>query len=154
MYDRTRLDLWLAGLRSGRFPKGRGWLHVRKDEYGNVVGGGEEGFCCIGVLCEVAIENGAVIPRTPNTGTVAYGIDKRDTEAPIEAVEWLGFRVDLFDGLGILPDEIEWNSLAQANDYYPDLGFADNPEIAELTFAQIADLIEANYTFWLPREEG
>jgi hypothetical protein len=43
--------LWVEVLRSGKYPQGRGKL-VR------VMGGEPVGFCCLGVLCELAVGEG------------------------------------------------------------------------------------------------
>ncbi len=41
---------WLKALRSGDYPQTHGILHD------------EEGFCCLGVLCDLAVEGGVVDP--------------------------------------------------------------------------------------------
>lgn len=44
---------WVERLRSGKYPQARSYLHVEGD-----------GFCCLGVLCELAVEAGVVRRQT------------------------------------------------------------------------------------------
>jgi hypothetical protein len=68
--------LWVEVLRSGKYPQGRGKL-VR------VMGGEPVGFCCLGVLCELAVGEGvaewqkwagieAGNPEVPVNNTLRY----------------------------------------------------------------------------------
>lgn len=50
--------MWVTGLLSGLYPQGIGSLHVLPSETTS-----KEGFCCLGVLCEVAIRAGVELKR-------------------------------------------------------------------------------------------
>lgn len=55
-------EKWVAALRSGEYEQGRGYLNR-----------GEQ-FCCLGVLCEVAITAGVDLPKARlDNGTTKYG---------------------------------------------------------------------------------
>ena len=55
--------LWLKALRSGRFKQGRLRLCVVSDN-------GDKRHCCLGVLEEVAVEQGVIESYTPNRATL------------------------------------------------------------------------------------
>lgn len=44
------LDLWTTALESGEYTQGKGYLRKSVD--------GEDEFCCLGVLCDIAIKDG------------------------------------------------------------------------------------------------
>jgi hypothetical protein len=69
---------WIAALRSGKYKQGRGRLN------------GPDGYCCLGVLCEVFIADGnALDVRTPNSVTEYNG----ESSYPPDAVlKWAGIR--------------------------------------------------------------
>lgn len=67
---------WVAALRSGKYEQGRHALNRNNK------------FCCLGVLCEVAIERGLPIKKTQQGSSVAYD---GFLAAPSEAVyQWAG----------------------------------------------------------------
>ncbi len=70
------IKLWIKALRSGRFKQGRGML-APKDL-----------FCCLGVACEVAIENDVTAKKTPLNGAFRY--DKQLAHLPTSVRKWLG----------------------------------------------------------------
>lgn len=110
---------WVDALRSGKYSQAKGSLQK--------IGG----FCCLGVLCEIAVEDGIIPAPVVDKGEVAYGGDDelKDTDLPPQSVEdWSGLDVRktyVVNGL----DE----TLYGLND---DRGF---------TFNQIADVIEKAY---------
>jgi hypothetical protein len=101
--NRERVQLLVDALRSGRFEQGVGQL-VNKD--------GE--YCCLGVACVVARENGLALETgTDDEDVVAFGLGPVDSPEWIEdsdfahlprsAMEWYGFDdtcPDLDDGTG------------------------------------------------------
>lgn len=111
-------EKWVAALRSGKYNKGSGCLQFQDE------------FCCLGVLCKVAEEEGAVQPKRDRDGAIDGGTLMRQ-----QAVQtWAG--VQSFNG--VLPKEIERDgdrfcTLVALNDQ------------ANWTFAQIADYIEQNW---------
>ena len=51
---------WITALRSGNYPQGRGYLRRIDDD-------GKEGYCCLGVLCELAVNAGVILPAVART---------------------------------------------------------------------------------------
>jgi hypothetical protein len=110
---------WVAALRSGRFKQGFGMLNENN-----------EFFCCLGVLCEVAIENG--LPLTKGTypsGAVYYKADIFGN-LPNEVMKWAGLR----DSLGEYGNEKE---------FFDRKGLHIDNDRLKLSFSQIADIIES-----------
>lgn len=52
-------EAWLAALRSGEYTQTRGYLHVIEN-----VTGIEEGWCCLGVACDVLAKSGVDMLRS------------------------------------------------------------------------------------------
>jgi hypothetical protein len=81
--------LWLNGLRSGKYKQGQAAL--RRD---NSVCG--DRYCCLGVLCELAVEAGVIKPAQPSPngggqdGVYRYGSEGARSFLPIEVVHWAG----------------------------------------------------------------
>lgn len=46
---------WVAALRSGKYKQGIGRLRVRQEHH-------KSGYCCLGVLCEIAVQDGVIRP--------------------------------------------------------------------------------------------
>lgn len=125
---------WLAALRSGEYEQTDGYLH------------NDNGYCCLGVLCDLAVKN-KVIPEPTadpdnySADTRIYGAgDEERAELPPEAVtEWAGFGRDDW-GVAIHNpavtvtdedfDSDQLTVLSELNDTY---GWS---------FSQIADVIE------------
>lgn len=128
---------WLEKLRSGDYKQTPGQLGFVDDI-------GQESYCCLGVLCEIAVEDGIVTRQVDRGGSIYYS-DTNPTEAS-EAqmhvltegvVEWsgvdssnpeldtIGFNVEVDD------EERTYASLSELNDY------------AGYNFSAIADFIEA-----------
>lgn len=120
---------WLEALRSDRFRKGQGNLRAIDPNDGLTY------HCCLGVLCEVAIEHGLDLD-------VQFASDKRTAYFQGEAL--------------LLPDEVvQWAGLSKNG---PDVWFTDpaghrqkmevtvvnDSNDPEYDFDQIADLIEAS----------
>ena len=102
---------WVAALRSGDYTQGKGALR-RGD-----------GFCCLGVLCDVyRIEKGEEWVRD---GDEIWLFGGRAVDLPLEVLTWAGL-----DPVLPIP-VIDTHNLAELND-------------DEASFAEIADLIEAN----------
>lgn len=116
--------MWTAALRSGEYTQGVGGLRNNADE-----------FCCLGVLCDLAVKNGAYVTVTADD-------------------EMNGFT---YGGeIGFLPSLVrEWAGLSERDPVL--VPAEDNPEhdgdlhAAQLndegkTFAEIADLIDGGVT--------
>lgn len=81
-------EKWVKALRSGEYKQTQGSLQHTKE-----VHEGPEGFCCLGVLCDVAVKEGLDIPVTPlDNGQVRYGNagDARVGSLPNAVMEWAG----------------------------------------------------------------
>lgn len=110
---------WLEALRSGEYKQGTGYLR-RGDK-----------FCCLGVLCNLAVEAGA--PKVeedllPDKNVSTYS--GAESVLPSSVMEWAGLKDSdptLVVGSG------------GASDYRPVSDFNDGGA----TFNMIADLIEA-----------
>lgn len=130
---------WVSALRSGEYTQTKGFLH------------NDNGFCCLGVLCEIAVADKVIeAPEYTSSHTEIPGIfvyassttihtdaeipgifvyDDCDTVLPESVETWSGF--DDTTNLSYAEDgNVYDHSLIYLND---DLG---------LTFHQIADLIE------------
>lgn len=63
---------WVAALRSGEYTKGVGYLNAN------------DKFCCLGVLCDLAVEAGV----TTFTGGGGYGAEREAQTLPAEVQNW------------------------------------------------------------------
>lgn len=67
-------ELWTAALRSGRF--NQGFYQLAADD----------SYCCLGVLCEIAVQEGVIDTATELNGEKRYGSQK--TYLPQQVVDW------------------------------------------------------------------
>ena len=108
---------WVAALRSGKYEQGREFLRTEDDR-----------FCCLGVLCELAVADGVIPPAWGDGSEWVYA--DASAELPDRVMQWAGLpSID-----PVIPAEMA--SLA---------GLNDGDEAVERepwTFAQIADAIE------------
>lgn len=105
---------WVTELRSGRYQQGTGYL--RK----------EGKYCCLGVLCELAVADGIIsweLPRMEG-GPDTIGNTKDSGLPPSTVCDWAGLK----SPEGTLPDD---SYLSKLND-------------EGLNFNEIAELIELN----------
>jgi hypothetical protein len=129
-------ERWLKALRSGEYSQTPGQLGVETfDNEDNA-----NGYCCLGVLCEIAVEDKIVTREVTPTGTVKYIASDDDVQQmvlPQAIVAWAeleGENPSLdTDGFEVEVDnQIRDNTtLSELNDY------------AKWNFDQIADFIEA-----------
>lgn len=137
--DKTIKARWLEALRSGEFEQSGGGLrspHKRFDTVDFTEIGAS--YCCLGVLCELAVQDG-VVKRSDDGSAYTFpspnewGEERTQHEAavlppPVQA--WAG----IDNEPGSLRTMInEFASLIELND---DAGY---------TFAQIADVIEQQF---------
>ena len=79
-------DKWIQRLESGEFAQTRGALQQRPAGLGHSTYN-PEGFCCLGVLCEIAREEGIVeVKRVNDSGRVVYG--EVDSVAENNSAKW------------------------------------------------------------------
>lgn len=130
--DANLRTLWLTALRSGNYTQGLNRLKgVDRNAFGETV----PVHCCLGVLCEVALDNNIptgdlVIERDGAAIVVTADLDEGGSSSHIELPPntfGLSFETLIF--------------LMDANDGRCG---RDNASGARYTFAQIADWIEAN----------
>lgn len=110
--------LWIADLRSGKHLQITGALHLVSLT---------EGFCCLGRLCEIAIEQGVNVTTSIDPAGSVIKYDNFAGVLPEIVVDWAGLDSDTV--VLQLPAYTPIGSLISANDD----GF---------TFEQIADIIE------------
>lgn len=117
--------LWIDALRSGKYEQGFGALNRNGK------------FCCLGVLCEVAIAEGIKLevgnrshPSDDATEFVYY--DGRNAALPIAVREW----AEMYSEIGIIDLSVEPKQiLVVINDS------------RNVDFNEIADVIERNIKF-------
>jgi hypothetical protein len=112
--------LWVEALRSGDYQQGTGLLHY-EDEDGDQ-------YCCLGVLCEVAISAGVEVERVRRSNGT-YGYDANTLVPPPRVTEWAYGEAEPLGAWAVIVEEHR-RLFDQLND---DLGY---------TFRAIADLIE------------
>ena len=121
---------WVAALRSGEYEQGQGQLVA---DFGD----GQKVFCCLGVACELAVEDGLarrVITRDGYHDGYVDGGGNEDKGA---------IPATLAIQLGLTPSGSFSRSVyAGGRDHY---GLDTLNDTAGWTFAQIADYIETNF---------
>lgn len=127
---------WLEALRSGEFKQTNGYLSIQSaipddDQF--------DGYCCLGVLCEIAVADGVVVKqRVGENSFFEYGNPEKDdwdySVLPLSVREWAGLQ--------------EANPSVNALDKDADADLMDfwcpisEPNDNGSTFSQIADWIE------------
>ena len=112
-------EKWVAALRSGKYTQGHASL-CKDNKY-----------CCLGVLCELAVEEG-ITTKLVNDNHIYYGKYKNNAYPPQEVCEWADFGKEKCNYDYIKNPEINGYRLDKYND---DLN---------KNFNEIADLIEAH----------
>lgn len=74
--------LWVKALRSGKYKQGTGVLHRTDDR-----------FCCLGVLCEVAIKQGVQLSTKIDEDLGFYYYDDADAVLPEKVQKWAELEV-------------------------------------------------------------
>ena len=131
MYDpvptmnREARDLWVAALRdTDTYPQTKGALR------------NEDGYCCLGVLCEVAIKAGVQVDtHRVDSNPDVWSFDGNVEHLPDSVVEWAGLNSE---NPVVLVDEDEGDGEVQIEREMVVL----NDDLA-WPFPQIADVIEA-----------
>lgn len=146
-------DQWISALWSGEYPQTTGWLNVVTP-----AGEGDDakpaGYCCLGVLCELAVEAGIAEKRTKRA-YVYYNEEPAGPEVAVYAPPG-AFEKAAAPGLAegsetsVLPPFIrDWAGLSSSNPDV-DLGVLGTAALAELNdgykldFDRIASAIGAS----------
>lgn len=130
--------LWLEALRSGEYDQAKGTLKEDQED-------GSVGYCCLGVLCEVAVQEGVIKPAVP--------------WKPIDDDDYMGncghYKYDT--EMDVLPDAVmEWAGINSKSGMLPEFFTFENSEhtagsLVDLNddfhfdFNQIADVIEGQF---------
>ena len=113
-------EMWLDALLSGEYAQGRSQLVVRKDD-------GSKEYCCLGVLCDLALKAGVVVDVDETVlayANPAVSYDGKKFYLPEAVRTWAGIKTTTGEIAGI-----DVSSLTNAND----MGYS---------FEDIAELIE------------
>lgn len=142
-------ERWAGKLESGDYPQTTGALN-------RVVGDGDKpiGFCCLGVLCEIAVEDGIVTKklRSPYADAMWYGrensLDFNGSTAflPPEVYKWAGLKgdsvwFDVTEIVDTLNDDTEVIELKDGRKIASAISLNDS---GALNFKQIAELVRNN----------
>lgn len=120
----ANVQLWLDALRSGNFRQTTGALHKR-DGYG-------DSFCCLGVACKIAQDNGVDVTSVTDHDVVIY--DGERGYLPRSVQDWLGIK---HSNGGVKARPLYGDS---RNGFYSLVTLNDK----EFSFGEIADIIESN----------
>jgi hypothetical protein len=131
--DKGKVGLLVAALRSGLYPKGYGKLHRA------AAGFQKEGWCCLGVACDVAARSGLELSRDTDHILHYERFDGSDSYLPQKVQEWFGFdnhspRLKTPGGM---------KDAASVND----TGYSDpaTGSQVEVSLSEIADMFENTY---------
>lgn len=89
---------WIDALESGEFEQGTGRLHSKNNR-----------FCCLGVLCQLAMRSGIEIRVHREPLDEVYTYDGEACIPPISVLQWAGMRTsdDLIERLLCLNDAVQ-----------------------------------------------
>lgn len=118
--NKDNLRKWVAELRSGKYTQGEGALCTMRSNC-------KDAHCCLGVVCEVAMENGVELVISEQIGlTAKYKRYGDETE--------------------VLPREVrEWLGVHSCNPLIGDLKAVTINDSYKLSFDEIADRIEKHF---------
>jgi len=97
---------WVEHLRSGEYPQTDGYLHIKTPGLEKKA----DRFCCLGVLCEMAVEAGVVV-RFGECADGVHGYRDPDSEVVsthlpnISVKRWAGLQEDQINNLSRMNDE-------------------------------------------------
>ena len=77
---------WVEALRSGEYSQGKSKLRRKESDE-------KDSFCCLGVLCELAVKKGIIPPALEEMNGV-FTYDEHDTLLPDRVVAWAGLKSD------------------------------------------------------------
>ncbi len=77
--------IWVDALRSGEYKQAKGKL-ATQDLKGN------KEFCCLGILCELAIKNGIALDVKYNSYSDRFVYDNETQILPYKVMQWSGVK--------------------------------------------------------------
>ena len=133
--NRDVATTWVAALRSGSYAQGQMFLTARQPD------ADAPRHCCLGVLCELAVDAGVVAARWLDSpiGTTrrrAYGAQGATQFLPREVLVWAGLDPTRSSPYVVTDDP------ALRRDVSRQVTFVDLNDDRRLTFDEIADVIE------------
>lgn len=120
---------WTAALRSGEYEQGREYLSS------------DGKFCCLGVLCDLAVRAGIIEQYTTYTPYTDYG-QGDDEILPSEVAAWAGLAGENRQNPVTNPEGIDgllWSRRGERHPTLAELNDGGTP------FAKIAEVIEAQF---------
>ncbi len=146
------LRRWRDALRTTKRPQGRGDLKKRPvTEYMSARVMGEYALCCLGIWCDLLVQDGVLISKENKFGSVMFGWPDKDWDGE---GAWAS-EVELPQGIQslLVPEDCESGDVEIL--YVPDLFGRDGGpmrisaisanDLLGLTFDQIADCLTWNY---------
>lgn len=129
-------EKWIEALRSRKYKQTTSVLHAKAPDKG------KDSFCCLGVLCDIAVQEGVIPSPTLDAdlegGAYVYGkSDKRYEVLPAAVVKWAGLK----DNDPVFVEMTE-PAILGYDPYVCDVSLATLNDEHEFTFTKIARLIE------------
>lgn len=148
---------WIKRLRSGEYKQGMGAL-----KHDVSIDSDTTTYCCLGVLCEVAVDEGIVKrfdPKPQQMGEASnYGVTKNDATTgvpPREVLDWVEIpKIRFPSGVDVPNDEFQFTLKEDSalreriEGYYPDqrdFTLVELNDSGKFTFEEIATLIEEHF---------
>lgn len=115
---------WVEALRSGEYQQAKDYL-VSPD-----------GYCCLGVLCEIAVQDGVVYREGYEYISTSEGFDVNNVDLPRAVQRWAGVSDYYGDGFTSLGSNVPYKNTDRNAD------FTELNDEMNYTFDMIADAIE------------
>lgn len=74
---------WVEALESGKYKQGKDSLKIQNKD-------GSFSYCCLGVLCELAVEDGIIKPSSIPEDSFVWTYEDRSGVLPMKVMEWAG----------------------------------------------------------------
>jgi hypothetical protein len=126
-------DLWVQALRSGKYSQVKARLHKPG-----------EGFCCLGVLCELSGQGKWSGPVVFDASQYVTQNDRSEQVLPNEVASWAGVH-DVTPFALIHGHPVTRDRQDSYGDHGPDAVHLASLNDQGYTFAQIADVIEQHW---------
>lgn len=124
--NKDRIRLWVDALRSGKYTQGKYSL-----QYDSPFDEDKICFCCLGVACKIAVEEGLSID-VKKCGDIGYSYDGDFTGMPSSVKSWYGLDDNIRRDIIVFDENNDKRSIIGMND-------------KGLTFEEISDNIERTF---------